>query len=76
MKPGDLVRLKTQLFWHDVLSWDGNPGRVCLVLAVRRRHKEPSASTTNANATTAAHLMIDGLSRWAWVAEQDVEVIE
>ena len=29
---GSLIRLKTQLYWHDGRGYDGTPGRICLIL--------------------------------------------
>jgi hypothetical protein len=31
---GGLVHLKTDLYWYDSFLWDGNEGRVCLLLDV------------------------------------------
>ena len=29
---GGLICLKTELYWYDRRSWDGTPGRICLIL--------------------------------------------
>ena len=29
---GSLIRLKTQLYWHNGRGYDGTPGRICLIL--------------------------------------------
>ena len=43
---GGLIQLKTQLYWYDRGSWDGTPGRICLLL---------DATTTATAAAAAGH---------------------
>jgi hypothetical protein len=80
----DLIHLKTQLYWYGGRGWDGNPGRLCLLLdaAAGAAGAEAAATTAAvaamtpaAGACTRAHLLIDGMSQWVWVAEGDVEVL-
>jgi len=81
---GGLIRLKSQLYWYDGRGYDGNPGRVCLILdaatdlgldyALTRR---PAAARTTAATRTAAvaYLLLDGSPQWVWVAKADVELL-
>ena len=76
---GSLIRLKTELYWYGGRGgYDGNPGRICLLLdvstAVAVAGRSAARTSTNAH-TDAAYLLIDGSPQWVWVAEEDVEVI-
>ena len=83
---GGLIRLKAELFWYGGRGWDGNPGRVCLLLdAAAVAHgatvlhgttvlQAHTVTTATAVAATA-YLLIDGSPRWVWVAEEDVELL-
>ena len=89
-RKGGLIRLKTELFWYGGPArdrgWDGNPGRVCLLLgAAAFAHgatvlhgttvlQAHTVTTATAVAATA-YLLIDGSPRWVWVAEEDVELL-
>jgi hypothetical protein len=83
---GDLLRLKTELYWYDRGVWDRSPDRVCLILdADQFRPPDTCAagttgwtsSTTTAvrSTTAAAFLLIDGQPQWVWVVEKDVELL-
>ena len=75
---GSLIKLKTELYWYGGRGYDGNPGRICLLLDVSAAGVGDgrSAARTSTNAhTDAAYLLIDGLPYWVWVAEADVEVL-
>ena len=74
---GGLLRLKTELYWYGGRGYDGNPGRVCLILdtAAIRRSAAPSAAARGTTADYATLLLIDGSPHWVWVAEEDVELI-
>ena len=75
---GGLIRLKTALFWYGVRDWDGNPGRICLILDTA-----PSPALADAEARTADYdrmraavlLLIDGRPHWVWIAPADVELL-
>ena len=76
---GGLVQLKTELYWYDQGRYDGNPGRVCLILDAAAATVATAAATTVAAAaatgTTAALLLVDGSPQWVWIAEEDVELL-
>ena len=79
---GSLIRLKTGLYWYGGRGgYDGNPGRICLLLDVSAAERvvvdadRPAARTSTNAHTDAAYLLIDGSPHWVWVAEVDVEVI-
>ena len=79
---GSLIKLKTELFWYGGRGWDGNPGRVCLLLdaaATKIAHGstvlQAHTATTAAAFAGAAYLLIDGSPRWVWVADEDVELL-
>jgi len=75
---GGLIQLKSQLYWHDGRGYDGNPGRVCLILdaAVTTAAVAVAAALAVAvPAAAAAYLLLDGSPQWIWVAEQDVELL-
>jgi len=83
---GGLIRLKTQLFWYNVMPvarYDRSPGRVCLLLEATavptwREFDAPRADADTANADmdgAMALLLIDGMVKWVRVAEGDVELL-
>ena len=78
---GGLIRLKTQLYWYGGRGYDGNPGRVCLLLDAvadgdaKVPWKAPSTAGANTNPGPAAHLLIDGTPHWVWMAAEDVELL-
>ena len=82
---GSLIRLKTQLYWHDGRGYDGTPGRICLILDAAAPYPRAAAAATTTAATsasrsaaaaiTAALLLIDGQLQWIWVAKEDVELL-
>ena len=76
---GSLIRLKTQLYWHDGRGYDGTPGRICLILDAAAPYPRAAAAATTtaaeAAAITAALLLIDGQLQWIWVAKEDVELL-
>ena len=84
---GGLVRLKTELYWYTGRSWDGCPGRVCLLLdseTVRdSSSSDPeSAKTVNAGpqirsfGDATACFLVDGSPHWIWISEKDVEILK
>jgi hypothetical protein len=75
---GSLIRLKSQLFWYGGRGWDGETGRVCLILDADLAASTAAAvgAVTAVGVDIAALLLIDGAPRWIWVAEVDVEVID
>ena len=74
---GCLLRLKTQLYWYDGRSYDGNPGRVCLILDAVVVGPRTAAVTTSvmSKTPTAAFLLVDGSPHWVWIAEEDMELL-
>ena len=88
-RKGGLIRLKTELFWYGGPArgrgWDGNPGRICLLLdaADNAAPVEPfdvaDTATTragiSAGACKAAYLLIDGSHHWVCMVQEDVELI-
>ena len=67
---GSLIRLKTQLYWHNGRGYDGTPGRICLILDAAAPYPRAAAA-----ATTTALLLIDGQLQWLWAAKEDVELL-
>ena len=80
---GGLVLLKTQLYWYGGRGWDGRPGRSCLVLdgvdggdrTVDGPWIAGESATAGARCAAIAHLLVDGVFQWFWVAEEDVELL-
>ena len=83
---GGLVRIKSELYWYDGRGWDGNPGRLCLVLdatavaaggppATATVAAEALRRTAAALTVAATLLLIDGAPRWVWMVETDVELL-
>jgi hypothetical protein len=84
---GGLLRLKTQLYWYGGRGWDGEPGRICLILDAAAANdiradfvsgaaEATAAAAEAAEAARTVQLLIDGAPRWIWVAEADVETID
>lgn len=81
-RKGSLTKLKTELFWYGGRGWDGNPGRVCLLLdaaayrvAYGSTVLQAHTGTTHTAVAATAYLLIDGSPRWVWVAEEDVALL-
>jgi len=80
---GGLIRFKTQICWYGGRGLDGKPGRVCLILDATRdltaiRSARTAGYTESANYTpnaTTVKLLIDGVPRWIWLADEDVEIL-
>jgi hypothetical protein len=85
---GGLICLKTQLYWYGGRGYDNTPGRICLVLdiAATRSAARTDAATTPVSAlkrifyaaetrTASAHLLIDGVPQWIWLADENVELL-
>jgi len=85
---GGLLKIKTQLYWYDKGRHDGNPGRVCLILdvyAARQVDNRDIAAAGAANEqaerdgkkvnSVDAFLLVDGVPRWIWLSEADVELL-
>ena len=72
---GGLIRLKTQLYWHEGNMWDNNPGRICLILDAAASPPAIPAACTASSYATAAYFLIDRQPAWIWVAEQDIELL-
>ena len=81
-RKGSLTKLKTELFWYGGRGWDGNPGRVCLLLdaadidlAYGSTVLQAHTGATHTGMPAIAYLLIDGSPHWVWVAEEDVELL-
>ena len=85
---GGLLRIKTRLYWYDRGRHDGNPGQVCLILDVCDARQVDSHDVEAAGAANAyaeshgkkvnsvdAFLLVDGVPRWIWLSEADVELL-
>jgi hypothetical protein len=85
---GGLLKIKTDLYWYDRGRYDGNPGRVCLILDVcdARQidsHDVDASGAANLQAeddgkkvnSVDAFLLVDGVPRWIWLSEADVELL-
>ena len=79
---GGLIRLKTELGWYNLDGWDGNPGRVCILLDTDDCDDYDSdvvATTRNVKddnlVTYTACLLIDGIPQWIWLSEAAVEIL-
>ena len=75
---GGLIRLKTELYWYGGRGYDGNPGRVCLILDATGPATRTAAVSTVAavrSTTAEALLLIDGSPHWVLAAAEDVELL-
>ena len=83
---GSLLRIKTELYWYDRGRHDGNPGRVCLILDVSRQFDNRDIDASGAANEKAesegkkvnsvdALLLVDGVPRWIWLSEAEVELL-
>lgn len=75
---GGLIQLKSQLYWYGGRGYDGNPGRVCLILdsasAATVAGAKPTARACSI-AGAVAYLLLDGSPQWVWVAKEDMELL-
>ena len=75
---GGLIQLKSQLYWYGGRGYDGNPGRVCLILdsapTARDTGAKPAARACSI-AGAVAYLLLDGSPQWVWVAKEDMELL-
>jgi hypothetical protein len=83
---GELLRLKTQLYWYKTMTWDGNPERVCLILDALDSggEEEVDAFTEGADGAVVdevdvddykivvAQLLIDGSPRRVWLSKKNI----
>ena len=85
---GGLLRIKTELYWYDRGRDDGNPGRVCLILDVYDARQVDNRDVDASGAanhqaesegkkvnSVDAFLLVDGVPRWVWLSEADVELL-
>ena len=82
---GGLIRLKAELYWYGGRGYDGNPGRICLLLDTAATSSTTitaeriAARITGADVRTGfgveAYLLIDGSPQWVWVADKAIEII-
>lgn len=89
-KKGELIKLKSQLYWYDGVGFDDVPSRIC-ILADAAVSSDDMVATTVAAFTAAgltvrnkeesvdavaALLLFDERFHWVWVAAPDVELID
>jgi hypothetical protein len=83
---GELLLLKTQLYWYDGRGWDNHPGRVCLIIDAAERAAVIEADASVPGARSAFNmgsskeaasvlLLIDGSLGWVWIDKQSAELI-
>ena len=80
---GGLLKIKTQLYWYVTGRHDGNPGRICLILDAVDEHDVDAVGAANEKAesdgekvnSVDAFLLVDGVPRWIWLSEADVELL-
>jgi hypothetical protein len=76
---GGLIQLKSQLYWYGGRGYDGNPGRVCLILDAASAAPAAPAPAAAARAcqvaAAVAYLLLDGSPQWVWVAKEDMELL-
>jgi len=63
---GELIRLKSQLYWQDGQGWDGITDRVVLLL---------DTAAVGASGMATVLILVDGVTRWVWVTVEDVELL-
>jgi hypothetical protein len=88
---GELVRLRTDLYWYNAQSYDGIKGRICLLLDATDRlednHRLRAGRLTIVEArgpprpyTGAGRvyvlLLIDGSPKWVLTSREDAELIK
>ena len=86
---GGLVRLKTALYWYDG-KWDHRSMRICLLLDADMKDQSifpadgcgyeamnqlPRGRERWGRHFLAAELLIDGMTRWVWIVDKDMETI-
>ena len=83
---GGLICLKAELYWYGGRGYDGNPGRVCLLLDTAATSSTTitagariAARITGADVRTGfgveAYLLIDGSPQWVWVSDRAIEIL-
>ena len=64
-RKGGLLRLKSELYWHDGRGYDGSPGRICLILdassaaAAHDAHADTRSAETR-QWSVGVYLLLDG----------------
>jgi len=86
---GGLIRLNGELYWYKNRTWDGNPGRVCLILDaldsddtvvssdafVEGAGEAWMAGEDDDYKIVVAQLLIDGFPRWVGLSKKNIELI-
>ena len=83
---GGLICLKAEHYWYGGRGYDGNPGRVCLLLDTAATSSTTitagariAARITGADVRTGfgveAYLLIDGSPQWVWVSDRAIEIL-
>jgi hypothetical protein len=80
---GGLLRIKTQLYWYAKGGHDENPGRICFILDAVDEHAVDASGAAGRQAvndgkkvnSVDAFLLVDGVPRWIWLSEADVELL-
>jgi hypothetical protein len=73
---GELIHLKTELFWYDTIVWDGIEGRVCLLLDAQEFDPDPAEACTCGSSDATVLLFMDGSPKWVIICEDAVEFIQ
>lgn len=74
---GELLRLKTRIFWWGDRGWDAETDRICLLLDVSKEFVT-CAGVTEAIAASGYYfvsLLVDGTPRWIKIHMDDFELI-
>jgi len=78
---GELIQLKDQLFWFGGRGWDGQPGRICLILDVGGEPVDNIVKDVDVDAAISlgydavVQLLIEGSPKWVYVNKQSVQFI-
>ena len=80
---GGLLMIKTQLYWYSQGRHDENPGRICFILDAVDEHAVDAVGADGRQAvndgkkvnSVDAFLLVDGVPRWIWLSEADVELL-
>lgn len=77
---GQLIKLKSKLFWYETRNFDNVIDRTCLLVDAATCTNTPAATITVTGidppvGSVAAVLMINEQLQWVWVDEKCVEFI-
>ena len=80
MQPGDLIKIKTRLYWFGDRPKPADIGCLALVLELSEEldgdaHRDAVTLAAMGGSSHGARLMIDGIPYWIRLKATDVEVI-